>query len=124
MDNSITWILGGFTTLSAVITIIVRTIQDTQSGKLKVLEATIDALKNQVSSYEGQLNMLLKLVQEKDAMIDDERKESALLRQQNVELTSKVKILEQKVNHLEAISENKNINSDRDRRNGYNNNRH
>jgi len=107
MDNSITWVLGGFTTLSAVVTIIVRTIQESQSGKLKVLEGTIDALKNEISSYEGQLNMLLKLVQEKDAMIDDERKESALLRQQNIELTSKVKILEQKVNHLESISEQK-----------------
>ena len=112
MDNSITWVLGGFTTLSAVVTIIVRTIQESQSGKLKVLEGTIDALKNEISSYEGQLNMLLKLVQEKDAMIDDERKESALLRQQNIELTSKVKILEQKVNHLETLSKTGNNKND------------
>lgn len=104
MDNSTTWLLGGFTTISAIVTIVVRTVQESQSGRIKVLEETINALKNQVSSYEGQLNMLLKLIQEKDAMIDDERRESAALRELNKQLTEKVVVLEGRVNYLESLS--------------------
>lgn len=104
MDNSTTWLLGGFTTISAIVTIVVRIVQESQSGRIKVLEETINALKNEVSSYEGQLNMLLKLIQEKDAMIDDERKESAALRELNKQLTEKVVVLEGRVNYLESLS--------------------
>lgn len=102
-ENLNTWLIALFTAAGGIITIIIKVIQDTQSNKLKILEDTIKALQTQVSNYEGQLEMMIKLVHEKDSLVEIERNESASLREQNLELTKKVKVLEEKVNHLESL---------------------
>lgn len=103
-----TWILGIVTAFSGVTSIIVKIIQDAQSNKLKIMDETIKQLQTQIDNYEGQLDMMVKLLHEKDKLIEVERAESSLLRAQNQELKQKIVILEGKVSHLESLMENDN----------------